>query len=161
MSSPRNHQEREGRKAELLISSRRTREEDLGSLIDRLNVAIPDAEPVEDRERVALITFATSGSAYETESSPRGRANPPLGVGIALPGPDLVSLVLPAVAGVTVKAAVDVTVDWLRGLREKPTKGEKAVLIYGPGGEPLSKVRLRAGAADPEVFAPPWPRPPK
>jgi hypothetical protein len=41
---------------------------------------------------------------------------------------------------------------------EKPTKGEKAVLIYGPRGEPLTKVRLRGGVAAPEVFAPPWPR---
>ena len=63
--------------------------------------------------------------------------------------PDIVELVLPAVAGVTVKAAVDVTVDWLRGLRKKPIQGEKVVLIYGSRGEPLSKVRLRAGDAAP------------
>ncbi len=81
-----------------------------------------------------------------------------MGLGIPLVGPDIVSLVLPAVAGVTVKAAVDVAVDWLRELREKPTKGEKAVLIYGPRGEPLTKIRLRAGVAAPEVFTPPWPR---
>jgi hypothetical protein len=151
--------------AELLISSRRTSKADLGSLMDRLNVAIPDAEPVDDKERVSWITLSTdiSGSAYETRnpSPPEGPGpseGPEMGLGIPLAGPDIVSLVLPAVAGVTVKAAVDVAVDWLRGLREKPTKGEKAVLIYGPRGEPLSKVRLRAGVAAPEVFAPPWPR---
>jgi hypothetical protein len=124
--------------------------------MDRLNVAIPEAEPVKDNERVVMITFSTSASAYETRE-PRP---PEIRVGI-LQVTDVVSLVLPAVAGVTEKAAVDVTVDWLRGLREKPTKGEKAVLIYGPRGEPLRKVRLRAGAAAPEVFAPPWPLPPK
>lgn len=151
--------------AELLISSRRTSEGDLRSLMDRLSVAIPDAEPVDDNARVSWITLSTnmSGSAYETtsESPPEGPKppeGPAMGLGIPLVGPDIVSLVLPAVAGVTVKAAVDVAVDWLRELREKPTKGEKAVLIYGPRGEPLTKIRLRAGVAAPEVFTPPWPR---
>jgi hypothetical protein len=148
--------------AELLISSRRTSEDDLRSLMDRLSVAIPDAEPVKDRDRVQMITLSTSVSAYETrEPGPpedRPSEGVPVHVGILLPGPDIVELVLPAVAGVTVKAAVEVTVNWLRGLRQKPTEGEKAVLIYGPRGEPLSKVRLRAGLAAPEVFAPPWPQ---
>ena len=148
--------------AELLISSRRTSEGDLRSLMDRLSVAIPDAEPVKDRDRVFMITRSTSASAYEPREPGPPEDPPsegvPMHVGILLSGPDVVELVLPAVAGVTVKAAVEVTVNWLRGLREKPTKGEKAVLIYGPRGEPLSKVRLRAGVAAPEVFAPPWPR---
>jgi len=40
--------------AELLISSRRTSpgKDDLLSLMDRLNLAIPDAEPVLDKERL-------------------------------------------------------------------------------------------------------------
>ena len=152
--------------AELLISSRRTSKDDLRSLMDRLNVAIPDAEPVDDKERVFLITLSTSMAAYETRepSPPEGTEpseGPAMGLGIMPAGPDIVELVLPAVAGVTVKAAVDVTAGWLRGLRKKPTEGEKAVLIYGPGGEPLRKVRLRAGAAAPEVFTPPWPLPSK
>jgi hypothetical protein len=148
---------------ELLISSQRTSGDDLRSLCDRLHVAIPDAEPVVDKERVGLITLFDH-KAYAPEESSESESSEsegvPIRVGILLPGPDVVSLVLPAVAGVTAKAAVDVAVDWLRGLRQKPTD-EKAVLIYGPGGEPLHKVRLRADAAEPEVFAPPWPRPPR
>ncbi len=59
--------------AELLISSRRTSEGDLRSLMDRLSVAIPDAEPVDDNARVSWITLSTnmSGSAYETTSEIR------------------------------------------------------------------------------------------
>jgi hypothetical protein len=44
LSSAQDRQEREVRVAELLISSRRTSEDDLRSLMDRLSVAIPDAE---------------------------------------------------------------------------------------------------------------------
>jgi hypothetical protein len=44
-SSAQDRPEREVRMAELLISSRRTSEDDLRSLMDRLSVAIPDAEP--------------------------------------------------------------------------------------------------------------------
>jgi hypothetical protein len=141
---------------ELLIYSLTTDERDLRSLRDRLNVAIPDAEPVVDA-RAFLIAFSRRAeSAYEPSEPSSPERGERLSMG--MPGPDLVTLVLPAVAGVTAKAAVDVAVDWLRRLRERP-RSEKAVVIYGPGGEPLHKVRLRAGGAEPEVFAPPWPRP--
>ena len=63
-------QEREAEVAEVLISSKRTSEEDLRSLTDRLNVAIPDAELVEDEMRAYMLTLPTSVSAYESEPSP-------------------------------------------------------------------------------------------
>lgn len=158
MSSPEDAQQRGAPKGELLIHSLTTDEDDLRSLEDRLNTAIPDAEPVFDA-RAFLIGFSRQAqSAYEPSERSAPEREVPLSLEMAMPGPDLVTLVLPAVAGVTAKAAVDVAVDWLRGMRRKPNR-EKAVVIYGPRGEPLHKVRLRPGAAEPEVFAPPWPRP--
>ena len=52
--------------AELLISGGVTRKEELRSLIDRLDAAIPAVEPVEDDERIFMLTLSTSASAYET-----------------------------------------------------------------------------------------------
>jgi hypothetical protein len=90
--------------AELLISGRSTRKEALRSLIARLEAAIPEVEPVEDHERVSMLTLSTSASAYETSEPGPDESEGPnlLGAGI-LQAADIVSLVLPAVAWVTVK----------------------------------------------------------
>jgi hypothetical protein len=56
-----------------------------------------------------------------------------------------------------VKAVVDVAVNWLRGLVEKPDR-EKTIQIYGPDGEPLRAIRLRRDS-EPEVLTIPWPFP--
>jgi hypothetical protein len=86
------HQDCEADVAEVLISSTRTSEEDLRSLTDRLNVAIPEAEPVKDEMRVYMLTASTSVSAYEREPSPpegSEESEPsPVGVGILLAGPE-------------------------------------------------------------------------
>jgi hypothetical protein len=72
---------------------------------------------------------------------------------------DVVALVLPAATAVAVKAVVDITVDWLRGLVEKPVR-EKTIQIYGPDGESLRAIRLRRDS-EPEVFSRPWPSGPQ
>jgi len=51
-------------------------------------------------------------------------------------------------------------VDWLQG-RPAERGVEHAVLIYGPRGEPLRKIRVRAGSVGPAVFADTWLLPPQ
>ena len=73
----------------------------------------------------------------------------------------LIEVVLPAATGSIVTAAVKAAVDWIRA-RRRPARGtEYAVLIYGPTGKPLRKVRLRDDSSEPEVFTDKWPLPPE
>jgi hypothetical protein len=79
---------------------------------------------------------------------------------LPLPGDVLVQVVLPTAVGAIVTAVIQTAVGWLRSLGRKPER-EHAVLIYGPNGEPLRKIRLRPGRRKPEIFKRDWPLPPE
>jgi hypothetical protein len=129
---------------------------DRRSLSDGLRSVFPDSEVVDDMYGVLTKTETDLGrSAFDAEELRRRRESPPrLSVGYTI---DLVALVLPTATAVVVKAVVDVAVDWLRGLAEKPWR-EKTIHIYGPDGEPLRAIRLRRDS-EPELFTSPWPFP--
>jgi hypothetical protein len=147
--------------AQLLIGGTSSGAE-LDALADALRAAIPDCELAKDQWRVLEKTESPiARSAYDPKElhereQQEARYLTRSGTWIDA----IVALVLPALSGAMVQATVDLAVDWLRRSREKPL-GEQAVLIYGPNGEPLRKVRRRRGAAEPEVFRPPWPLPPR
>jgi hypothetical protein len=128
---------------------------DRSSLSDGLRSVFPESELVDDMYGVLTKTETDLGrSAFDPEELRRRRGPSLPKVGL---WPDLVVLVLPTATAVVVKAVVDVAVDWLRGLVEKPDR-EKTIQIYGPDGEPLRAIRLRTDS-EPEVFTSPWPFP--
>jgi hypothetical protein len=69
----------------------------------------------------------------------------------------LAQVVLPTAVRAIVTAVIETAVGWLRGLR-RPNQ-EHAVLIYGPNGEPLRKIRRRHDVPEPEIFESKWPLP--
>jgi hypothetical protein len=137
----------------VLIWSRSTPDEDLGALSATLRAELPVSDVVFDEWQVLeRVMSRLAASAYEPEEP-------------AIPGEaqapqvfDVVTLVLPAITPALVQVAVDVAVSWLRQRRERQ-QDERAVVIYGPNGEPLRKIRLRDATEDPQVFNPPWPLP--
>ncbi len=126
---------------------------DRRSLSDGLGSVLPDSELVDDMYGVLTKTESALGlSAFDSAELGRRRERPLTSAGYTL---DVVALVLPTATAVVVHAVVEIAVDWLRGLVEKPWR-EKTIHIYGPDGEPLRAIRLREHS-EPEVFTRPWP----
>lgn len=138
----------------LLIWSRSTPDEDLRALSGTLRAELPVSDVVFDEWQVLeRMTSRLAASAYEPDEPA------PLGDELRAPQVfDVVALVLPAVTPALVQVAVDVAVNWLRQRRERQ-QDERAVVIYGPNGEPLRKIRVRDPTDNPQVFTPPWPLP--
>jgi hypothetical protein len=150
---------------EILLDAHWTDEADQQALVDLLTAAIhasgfADYEVRSDELRVSGLLAASSfaESRYDPDElrRRRGEEGDEIRLGMATIM-DVVRIVLPSLAGVTTQVAVSAAIDWLRRLRLH--RAEKVVQIYGPHGEPLCMVRLRAPATAPEVFQPPWPLP--
>ena len=130
-----------------------TSEEELRTLGVTLAERVSGAELVPDYERVMPLMFRTD--IYDQKERWRRSGSGVTGAGVVH---DIIGLVLSTATAVTVEAVVDAAREWLRSALPRP-RGERSVLIYGPDGEPLRKVRLRRDADEPETFEPPWPLP--
>jgi hypothetical protein len=136
--------------SEILISHTLRRDADAHSLSAALRSALPDSEPLEDRERVYQVVGSRDAwSRFEQRRERRRKRQRQRELDedvnrMGLLAPAIVELVLPAVSAATAQTAVGAVVSWLRGLRGT-VEGDTEVLIFGPRGEPLQKVSLRRG----------------
>ncbi len=131
---------------------------DPGPLSDALRAAIPDCEVVDDRWRtLAIISSPLALSAFDPEELRRREEQDGGSTFSGAPYLEVIAVVLPTLAAATVEVTVALALDWLRSVRDKPRRESTVVMIYGPNGEPLRKVRLRRDDSEPEMFTRSWP----